>query len=52
VFVAGGINPDNVEELMKFKPYGIDLAGGVESSPGVKDAGKLRSLFAAIGGAS
>jgi phosphoribosylanthranilate isomerase len=52
VFVAGGVNPDNVEELMKVKPFGIDLSSGVEASPGVKDAGKLRSLFAAIGGAS
>jgi phosphoribosylanthranilate isomerase len=52
VFIAGGINPDNVAKLMKLKPYGIDLAGGVESTPGVKDAGKLCALFAAIGGAS
>ncbi|HUG12577.1 MAG TPA: phosphoribosylanthranilate isomerase [Opitutaceae bacterium] len=52
VFIAGGIDPDNVGELMKLKPFGIDLAGGVESSPGVKDAGKLHALFAAIGGAA
>ncbi|HEY5552134.1 MAG TPA: phosphoribosylanthranilate isomerase [Opitutaceae bacterium] len=52
VFIAGGINPANVGDLMKFKPYGIDLAGGVESSPGVKDAARLRALFDAIGGAS
>jgi len=52
VFVAGGINPGNVEALMKLKPYGIDLAGGVEASPGVKDAGLLRALFSAIGGVS
>lgn len=51
VFVAGGVNPDNVGALMMLKPFGIDLAGGVESSPGVKDAGKLRALFDAIGGA-
>jgi phosphoribosylanthranilate isomerase len=52
VFIAGGVNPDNVGELMKLKPYGIDLSSGVEASPGVKDAAKLRALFAAIGGAS
>jgi phosphoribosylanthranilate isomerase len=52
VLIAGGVNPDNVGELMKLKPYGIDLASGVESAPGVKDAAKLRALFAAIGGAS
>jgi phosphoribosylanthranilate isomerase len=37
---------------MKVKPFGIDLSSGVEASPGVKDAIKLRALFAAIGGAS
>lgn len=52
VFIAGGVNPDNVGELMKLKPYGIDLASGVEASPGVKDPAKLRALFAAIGGVS
>ena len=52
VFVAGGVNPENVKTLMKLKPYGVDLAGSVESAPGVKDAGKLRALFEAIGGAS
>lgn len=52
VFVAGGVNPGNVANLMKLKPFGIDLASGVESSPGVKDAAKLRALFEAIGGAS
>lgn len=52
VLIAGGVNPDNVGQLMKLKPYGIDLSSGVEASPGVKDAAKLRALFAAIGGAS
>lgn len=51
VFIAGGVNPDNVGQLMKLKPFGIDLSSGVEASPGVKDAAKLRALFAAIGGA-
>lgn len=52
VFIAGGVNPDNVGELMKLKPYGIDLASGVEASPGVKDPAKLRAFFAVVGGAS
>ena len=52
VFIAGGVNPENVGKLMKLKPFGIDLASGVEASPGVKDPAKLRALFAAIGGAS
>jgi phosphoribosylanthranilate isomerase len=44
-FVAGGIRPDNVEELLRHRPYGIDLASGVERAPGIKDEGKLRMLF-------
>jgi phosphoribosylanthranilate isomerase len=44
-FVAGGIGPENVERLLERRPYGIDLSSGVEREPGVKDEGKLRSLF-------
>ncbi len=44
-FIAGGIQPDNVGALLRHHPYGIDLASGVESSPGVKDHNKLRELF-------
>lgn len=48
-FVAGGIRPDNVRSLLKHQPYGIDLASGVESSPGIKDESKLRGLFEEVG---
>jgi len=50
-FIAGGIRPDNVRALLKHRPYGIDLASGVENAPGVpgepgwKDETKLRALF-------
>lgn len=44
-FVAGGIRPDNVAALLSYRPYGIDLASGVEASPGIKDESKLRALF-------
>lgn len=44
-FIAGGIRPENIEELLQHRPYGIDLASGVESGPGVKDEGKLQELF-------
>ena len=46
VMLAGGITPANaVEVIMRVGPVGIDLAGGVESAPGVKDENKLRQLF-------
>lgn len=47
-FIAGGIRPDNVSALLKHRPYGIDLASGVESAtgePGWKDETRLRALF-------
>lgn len=48
VFVAGGIRPDNVRELLTLRPWGIDVSSGVEREPGVKDAQKLTRLFQAV----
>ncbi|NPA39368.1 MAG: phosphoribosylanthranilate isomerase [Thermodesulfobacteria bacterium] len=45
IFLAGGINPKNVLEAIKLKPYAIDISSGVEASPGKKDPKKLKLLF-------
>jgi phosphoribosylanthranilate isomerase len=45
IFLAGGINPNNVVEAVKLGVYGIDICSGVESSPGKKDHKKLKRLF-------
>jgi phosphoribosylanthranilate isomerase len=45
IFLAGGINPDNVEEALKLGVYGIDICSGVESEPGKKDHKKMKNLF-------
>lgn len=45
VFLAGGLNPVNVKEAIKaVRPHGVDVASGVESSPGKKDP-KLMQAF-------
>ncbi len=48
-FLAGGIDPQNVIEAAGLNPYGIDLASGVEISPGEKSREKIDSLFKALG---
>lgn len=47
LWLAGGITAENVSEIIeKFSPELIDVSSGVESSPGIKDEKKLRTLFA------
>jgi len=46
VLLAGGINPDNVEEALdSVKPYGVDLCSGVEACTGKKDPDKVKVLI-------
>lgn len=48
LYVAGGLNEENVEKLLKLHaPDGIDVSSGVESG-GVKDIGKIRSFVGKV----
>ena len=39
--IAGSINIDNVDEVLKYNPYGIDVSGGVEKNRGIKCSDKI-----------
>ncbi len=48
VFLAGGLNSDNVREAIEtVRPFGLDICSGVRSE-GKLDLNKLESFFAAV----
>jgi len=43
VILAGGLKPENVKEgILAVEPYAVDVASGVEASPGIKDHNRVR----------
>ena len=51
LMLAGGLNPENVaERVAAIQPWGVDVASGVESTPGAKDTGKMTAFIAAAKG--
>lgn len=45
LFLAGGLAPENIAEaICSVEPFAVDVNSGVESSPGVKNADKLKKL--------
>jgi phosphoribosylanthranilate isomerase len=47
LIAAGGLNPANVAEaIATLRPWGVDVASGVEAAPGKKNPAKVRAFVA------
>jgi phosphoribosylanthranilate isomerase len=52
LILSGGLNPGNVAGAVSIvRPFAVDVASGVELSPGRKDPAKLEAFAAAVAGA-
>jgi phosphoribosylanthranilate isomerase len=49
MILAGGLTPSNVREAIEqVRPFAVDVASGVESSPGIKDHELIKAFITAV----
>jgi len=49
LFLSGGLSPENVTDAIhQVEPYAVDACSLLESSPGKKDAARMRAFVAAV----
>ncbi len=47
-FIAGGINEHNVADVLRLKPFGVDLVSSLEAYPGKKDHEKMERFVKTV----
>ncbi len=49
IILSGGLTPDNVQAALEaVRPYAVDVASGVEVSPGIKNHAKIKAFVRAV----
>lgn len=52
VVLAGGLDASNIREaITRVRPFAVDVSSGVERSPGIKDADRLRAFVEGVAAA-
>ncbi len=48
LFVAGGVNTENLRDIATLDVYGVDLVSSIEAYPGKKDFNKMKEFMEAV----
>jgi phosphoribosylanthranilate isomerase len=49
IILAGGLTPNNIPlAIRSVRPYAVDVSGGVESAPGMKDPDRIERFIRGV----